>query len=390
MNAQNLERLDPAAILPRKLQWRAYSAEQIGAAARLLERAGDTQIPPLIDEEDRVVFGEEFVLAAQKLELKSITVVRSSSMSPEELRLYAISAQKVFDLGSFDDVVLGEEMQELQSLLGADCLHGLAFEEGELTSLLGLDGDVTEELEASVALEATAITGLGDLWEVGKHRFLCGSSLEASSFEVLMQGDKASFGFTDMPYNLAMSDISSDASRDETELLSQSFEPDQPTDAAGDVTTIRQIGSAGAVNRDTVLANLLTRDFSEAAPVAWPTRDFPGNSYYLTQGQAAVIDAAIERANCVLEYPPWTPFVETLVREFGKVSEETSRPAIDEGPDTGIPSIVALRGFVKLEWNPAALGTSVLPIEYSVYLKRTAEFDDPKKGAMKVTEETPV
>lgn len=229
MNSQNLERIDPAAIKPRKLQWRAHSVAQISAASRLLERTGDTQIPPLIDKDNRVVFGEEFVLAAQKLELKSITVVRSSSMSPEELRLYAINAEKVFDLGSFDEVALGEEMRELQALLGADCLHGLSFEEGELTHLLGLDGEVTEQPEASVAPEAAGITQLGDLWQVGKHRFLCGSSLEAMSFDRLMQGEKASFGFTDMPYNLRMSDISSDTSRDEFAFAHGEMSPDQFT-----------------------------------------------------------------------------------------------------------------------------------------------------------------
>ncbi|MEM7781240.1 MAG: DNA modification methylase [Pseudomonadota bacterium] len=229
MNSQNLERLDPAVILPRKLQWRAHSPQQISAAARLLERAGDTPIPPVVDKDGRVVFGEEFVLAAQKLRFKSITVVRSSSMSPEELRLYAINAQKIFDLGSFDEAVLGEEMKELQALLGADCLQGLAFEEGELTRLLGLDCEVAEQLDASVKVEAAPITKLGDLWEVGRHRFLCGSSLEASSFDRLMQDEKASFGFTDMPYNLSMADISSNSSREEFAFGHGEMSPDQFT-----------------------------------------------------------------------------------------------------------------------------------------------------------------
>ncbi len=41
----------------------------------------------------------------------------------------------------------------------------------------------------------------GDLWTLGKHRILCGSSLDASSYERLMDGKKANLIFTDPPYS---------------------------------------------------------------------------------------------------------------------------------------------------------------------------------------------
>lgn len=45
-------------------------------------------------------------------------------------------------------------------------------------------------------------THTGDLWLLGKHRVLCGNSLEAHSFKALMGSRKANLVFTDPPYNV--------------------------------------------------------------------------------------------------------------------------------------------------------------------------------------------
>ncbi len=137
----------------------------------------------------RVVFGEEFVIAARQLGLKSITVVRSERMSPDEFRLYAANVQKVLDMGEFDEAVLSEELKELEKLLGSERLTDLAFEEGELTRLLGLDTQVIEEKAQVEKSEAPGICASGDLWIAGNHRYLCASALDPASYRVLMADD---------------------------------------------------------------------------------------------------------------------------------------------------------------------------------------------------------
>ena len=46
------------------------------------------------------------------------------------------------------------------------------------------------------------VTRIGDIWELGPHRLICGDSLMASTCEALMQGEKAEMVFTDPPYNV--------------------------------------------------------------------------------------------------------------------------------------------------------------------------------------------
>lgn len=227
MNSLTFEKINPSAIMPRKRQWRKYTRDQLKAAMRLLVRTGDAEIPPLIDTDNRVVFGEEFVLAAKELALETITVVRSNRLSPDEFRLFAMNFQKVIDMGEFDEALLAEEFRELEELLGSEALADLAFEEGELTRLLELERSAVESEVSDFPGNGPVITQLGDLWKVGRHRFLCASSLENSSFLLLMNGELASFGFTDMPYNLAMRDISSDPTREEFAFAHGEMSPNE-------------------------------------------------------------------------------------------------------------------------------------------------------------------
>lgn len=217
MNSHTLERINPQDVKLRERGWRKHSREQIDTACRLLEKAKGVVEPPLLDSDNRVVCGSAIVMAAQKLKLESITILRVANMSPEELRLYAINAHKLSDMGGYDEALLGEELRELEALLGEDSLKDLAIAEGELNRLLGLTGPVDAE-EEGLALDAAAmspITRPGDLWKIGPHRLLCDSSLLAASFVAVMAGEKAQFGLTDMPYNLSMSDISSKPDREE-------------------------------------------------------------------------------------------------------------------------------------------------------------------------------
>lgn len=228
MNSHSIEYLAPEAIKMRDRAWRKYPAEQIKEAKRQIELGGVVE-PPLIDSENRVVCGGAIVQAAKELKLAGIPVLRVSNMTPDELRLYAISAHKLADMGGYDDLLLAEELRELEELLGEDKLHELAMAEGELSLLLGLaepvpgeDGELFDQSDAPIV-----ITSPGDLWQIAGHRYLCGTALERSCYEALMGDEKAQFGLTDSPYNLSMKTISGDPSREEFAFASGEMAPNE-------------------------------------------------------------------------------------------------------------------------------------------------------------------
>lgn len=216
INSHSIEYRDPATVKLRKRGWRKYPVRQIQEAKRQLERTGMVVEPVLLDSEGCVVCGGAIVQAARQLGGTQVPVLLIADMNPEELRLYAINAHKLNDLGAYDEVLLVEELRELDRLLQEDVFRCLAMEEGELTRLLELGSKAPGvESESVSVVSRVVISRPGDLWQIGRHRLLCASSLERASFIALMDAELAQFGFTDSPYNISMATISSDPGREE-------------------------------------------------------------------------------------------------------------------------------------------------------------------------------
>ncbi len=92
---------------------------------------------------------------------------------------------EIFKDYEFEDLSLtGYSQEEFDELVEA-------FEGAELS---GDPEEVPEEVETRCKL--------GDIWQLGNHRLMCGDSTSKSDVEKLMNGDKADMAFTDPPWNV--------------------------------------------------------------------------------------------------------------------------------------------------------------------------------------------
>ena len=92
---------------------------------------------------------------------------------------------EIFKDYEFEDLSLtGYSQEEFDELVDV-------FEEAEL---LGDPDEVPEEVETRAKL--------GDIWQLGEHRLMCGDSTSRSDIEQLMNGEKADMAFTDPPWNV--------------------------------------------------------------------------------------------------------------------------------------------------------------------------------------------
>lgn len=224
----SLEFVCPNGLKSRRRAWQTYTPQQRELTERWFEK-GAYQAP-LIDRDNYVVLGELIVERAKALRLNQIAVQRIDHLSPDELRLYAIAAERMGKMGGYDEELLADELRELQALLDEPDFSMLGYDDGELDKLLGLaDPLELDETEAEIDEDGQPITGPGDLWMAGPHRILCANALLEESYAELMDGELAQYTLSDVPYNLSHKTISTNEDLDDFQFAHGEMSPNEYT-----------------------------------------------------------------------------------------------------------------------------------------------------------------
>lgn len=186
---------------------RTHSEKQIDQIATSIRRFGFTH-PLIVDNEDNIVAGEGRLKAAKKLGLSPVPIVRLSNMSEAEIRAYVIADNKLAENAGWDRKILALELQYLSDL-GLDDLDVTitGFEFPEIEVLLGeLNPDNSGNADQMFEpVAGPAITRIGDIWQIGEHRLICGDSTRAETYQALLGGERAQMIFSDPPYNVPIS-----------------------------------------------------------------------------------------------------------------------------------------------------------------------------------------
>lgn len=199
---QNLEhwpltKLVEYARNPRKND---HAVDKVAAAIREF----GFRVPIVAKSDGTIVDGHLRFKAARKLNLDTVPVLLADDMTPEQVKAFRISVNKVAELAEWDDELLQLEISELRD--AEFDLSVIGFDEGELDRLLasmeaeseGIQGDEDDAPE----VQAQAVTARGDVWLLGRHRVMCGDSTVVTDVERLMQGRRAEMCFTDPPYGV--------------------------------------------------------------------------------------------------------------------------------------------------------------------------------------------
>lgn len=184
---------------------RRHHLSQVRQIARSIKAFG-FNVPLLIDQHGMILAGHGRYLAALQLGLSRAPVIRLDHLTPEQARAFSIADNRLTENASWDDQLLGEIFLELSELDLEFDLEITGFSMGEIDLRIdGLDinqaGTVSPDIPIP-EMNKVPVTQLGDLWELGRHRILCASSLEETSFEVLLHGREIGMVFVDPPFNV--------------------------------------------------------------------------------------------------------------------------------------------------------------------------------------------
>lgn len=193
INMMNVEELIPYVNNPRD------NDQAVDAVASSIKNFG-FKVPIVIDSENEVIAGHTRLKAAKKLGMDQVPTIIADDLDENQVRAFRLADNRVGELADWD-----KEMLEVE-LLDIDGLDMEQFGFDELETLLEDDEVVEDEFDEEVPEEPKS--KLGQIYQLGEHRLMCGDSTSVDDVEKLMDGNKADMVFTDPPYNIAYQGVS--------------------------------------------------------------------------------------------------------------------------------------------------------------------------------------
>jgi DNA modification methylase len=200
-----LQHIDPKELRPWARNARTHSKKQVRQIADSITQFGFTN-PILIDSDAHILAGHGRVQAAKLLGLGTVPCLKIAHMTPAQKRAYVLADNKLALNAGWDEDVLAEE---LKSLLEIDLDFDISITGFSIPEIDGLieglrpeePGDPAEDRLPTEA-DCAARCRPGDIWQLGRHRLMCGNALDENVVLALMNGEVAGMIFTDPPYNV--------------------------------------------------------------------------------------------------------------------------------------------------------------------------------------------
>ena len=192
-NRLNVEYIPVGQLKPYDKNTRKHEDYDVSQIAKSIEQYGFNDPIGIWGKDNIIVEGHGRLLAAKKLGMDKVPCIRLDNLTDEQRREYAIMHNKTAELSMWDFDLLAAEIPELD-FSGFDVDWGLPADEEET--------EIVEDEPPEVDEEHEPITKLGDIWQLGRHKLICGDSTDKSTVERLMDGKKADMVFTDPPYGM--------------------------------------------------------------------------------------------------------------------------------------------------------------------------------------------
>lgn len=188
-------------LRPSKRKLRKLDPAHVREVASSISALGFCD-PLLIGRGGAVLDGEIRLEAARLLGLETVPCVRVDHLSDDEQRLLRLAVNRLGEKGRWDLDELKIEFQEL--ILTEAPIEIAGFSLGEIDQIvIGGDVDAVETGPLEPEAGATPVARLGDMFQLGPHRLICGDATDPAVLGRLMEGDgPARLLLTDEPYNV--------------------------------------------------------------------------------------------------------------------------------------------------------------------------------------------
>ena len=151
--------------------------------------------PIAVWKDNEIIEGHGRLMAAEELAYKEIPVIRLDSLSDEQRKAYMLAHNQLTMNTGFDLDILNLELGNIKTIDMSDFGFDLDLPDFDEPAEV-VEDDYNEEPPAEPKSK------LGDIWQLGNHRLICGDSTDPAVIDRLMDGVKAKLLLTDPPYGI--------------------------------------------------------------------------------------------------------------------------------------------------------------------------------------------
>lgn len=150
--------------------------------------------PIIVDKDNIIIAGHTRLLAARKLEMTEVPIIRAEDLTEQQVKAFRIADNRTAEFSEWDEELLALELSDI-----GDIFTGFSLEEINGMS----ENDDIKEDDFDAEPKADPKSQLGQVYQLGNHRLMCGDSTNTEDVLKLMGGELADGLVTDPPYNVA-------------------------------------------------------------------------------------------------------------------------------------------------------------------------------------------
>lgn len=212
-------KLKIADLTPYENNAKEHPKKQIEEIKNSIKQFGFCDPVGIWGEKNIIVEGHGRVLALQEMGETEVECIRLDHLTDDERKAYTLAHNKTTLSSDFDFEKLEAELKQLSAANLDFSMADFGFDLSEFEE----PQEVVEDEIPEVDEQAEPTAKLGDIWQLGEHRLMCGDSTKEEDVAKLMNGQKADMVFTDPPYGVDYEGINNDSRKGLETLLDKVF-----------------------------------------------------------------------------------------------------------------------------------------------------------------------
>lgn len=190
MKKLKIEYVSIGDLKPYERNAKLHPKEQVEQIKNSIKEFGFND-PVAVWKDSEIIEGHGRLLAAQELGLTEIPIIRLGSLTDQQRKAYMLAHNKLTMNSDFDMKILAEEIENILDFDMSNFGFDVMFDEDEV-----VEDDYTPEVPEEPKAK------LGDIYQLGRHRLMCGDSTSQSDVQLLLNGELMDMVLTDPPYNV--------------------------------------------------------------------------------------------------------------------------------------------------------------------------------------------